>query len=62
MVEGVEEGCYLVFLVANLQLIINDKLLQAFQVEVDDIAALGQAEEVAPWGSIVLIDIGLNRL
>ena len=56
VVEGVEERCHLVLFPICLQLIVNQELLEAFQMDIDNIAAFGNP--VIFW--IRLRIVGLN--
>ena len=57
MVEGVEERCHLVLFPICLQLIVNQELLEAFQMDIDNIAAFGNPVIFWIWFRIVGLDI-----
>ena len=62
MVKGVEEWRNFVFLAIHLQFIVNQKLLEAFQVDIEYIASFSNAVVFRVWLGIVGLDILFNRL
>ena len=57
VVEGIEERCHLVLFPICLQLIVNQELLEAFQMDIDDVASFGNPVIFWIWFRIVGLDI-----
>src|SRR3712207_3006341 len=60
MVEGINKRCDLIVLVVILELVINKKLLGAFQVDHDGIFPFANSRILGIRSSVVVLDIALN--